>query len=75
MSVVHFWANDDAVKLAHALRAGLDTAHVVGAEGVDNLTRDRRETSNPMTQSTLPQPLHRSKIDERWFETVDASDG
>lgn len=25
---VHFWANDDAVKLAHALRAGLDTMHV-----------------------------------------------
>jgi hypothetical protein len=25
---VHFWANDDAVKLAHGLRAGLDTLHV-----------------------------------------------
>lgn len=25
---VHFWANDDAVKLAHGLRAGLDTMHV-----------------------------------------------
>lgn len=25
---VHFWANDDAVKLAHGLRAGLDTTHV-----------------------------------------------
>lgn len=24
---VHFWANDDAVKLAHALRAGLDAVH------------------------------------------------
>ncbi|MBL1258857.1 DUF1259 domain-containing protein [Methylocystis sp. Sn-Cys] len=25
---VHFWANDDAVKLAHGLRAGLDIMHV-----------------------------------------------
>jgi len=25
---LHFWANDDAVKLAHALRAGLDAVHV-----------------------------------------------
>jgi hypothetical protein len=25
---VHFWANDDAVKLARALRAGLDATHV-----------------------------------------------
>ncbi len=25
---VHFWANDDAVKLARGLRAGLDTLHV-----------------------------------------------
>lgn len=25
---VHFWANDDAVKLARALRAGLDAVHV-----------------------------------------------
>jgi hypothetical protein len=25
---VHFWANDDAVKLAHGLRAGLDAVHV-----------------------------------------------
>ncbi|TLG77995.1 DUF1259 domain-containing protein [Methylocystis sp. B8] len=25
---VHFWANDDAVKLARGLRAGLDTVHV-----------------------------------------------
>lgn len=25
---VHFWANDDAVKLAHALRAALDAVHV-----------------------------------------------
>jgi len=25
---VHFWANDDAVKLAHALRASLDAVHV-----------------------------------------------
>ena len=25
---VHFWANDDAVKLARALRVGLDTVHV-----------------------------------------------
>jgi hypothetical protein len=25
---VHFWANDDAVKLARALHAGLDTVHV-----------------------------------------------
>lgn len=24
---VHFWANDDAVKLAHALRAGLEAVH------------------------------------------------
>lgn len=27
---VHFWANDDAVKLARALRAGLDAVHVAG---------------------------------------------
>lgn len=26
---VHFWANDDAVKLARGLRAGLDTLHIV----------------------------------------------
>jgi hypothetical protein len=26
---VHFWANDDALKLARALRAGLDTVHVL----------------------------------------------
>ncbi len=25
---VHFWANDDAVKLAHGLRAALDAVHV-----------------------------------------------
>jgi hypothetical protein len=25
---VHFWANDDAVRLAHGLRAGLDALHV-----------------------------------------------
>jgi hypothetical protein len=25
---IHFWANDDAVKLAKGLRAGLDAAHV-----------------------------------------------
>lgn len=25
---VHFWANDDAIKLAHGLRAGLDAVHV-----------------------------------------------
>ena len=25
---VHFWANDDAVKLAKGLRAGLDAVHV-----------------------------------------------
>lgn len=25
---VHFWANDDAVKLARGLRAGLDAVHV-----------------------------------------------
>ncbi|WP_292531896.1 DUF1259 domain-containing protein, partial [Methylocystis sp.] len=25
---VHFWANDDAVKLARGLRAALDTVHV-----------------------------------------------
>jgi hypothetical protein len=25
---IHFWANDDAVKLAKGLRAGLDAVHV-----------------------------------------------
>jgi hypothetical protein len=29
---MHFWANDDAVKLARGLRAALDETHSVGSE-------------------------------------------
>jgi hypothetical protein len=30
---MHFWANDDALKLAHGLRAALDKMNIVKAQG------------------------------------------
>jgi hypothetical protein len=43
--------------------------------GVDKLTNERRQTSNPMFPIYAPPLLHRSKIDAHRFETVDASRG
>jgi hypothetical protein len=44
-------------------------------EGIDTLTNRRQEMSSLTSQFMLPRLSHRSKIDARRFETVDASDG
>jgi hypothetical protein len=44
-------------------------------EGIDTLTSRRQEMSSLTSQFMLPRLSHRSKIDGRRFEIVDASDG
>ena len=52
---VHFWANDDAVKLAKGLRAGLDAVHVA-AEGLGLAQEEHHEPERLGDIGRFPLP-------------------